>query len=149
MGDGIYQVKANEEVVFHGGQISQRSTATPPNCGCPEAPIPELLASASARSGAATRTQLDANSSATQPLPDPDKVHIKVDAPFVFRATDPKVPSAPVLEMARLSLASFQRPEPLEVMVLPPSPVPLIIAAKPRNSGFFGKIKGFFSAIFR
>ena len=149
MGDGIYQVKSNEEVVFHGGQISQRSTKTPENCGCPEAPIPELLASASTRPGVATRPQADANSLAAQSLADPNKVHIKVDAPLVFRATDPKVPSAPVQEVARLSLVSYQRAEPLEVMVLPPSPVPLIIAAKPRNSGFLGKIKGFFSAIFR
>jgi len=150
MGDGTYQVKSSEEVVFHGGQISQRSTTAPANCGCPEAMIPELLASASPRSGtplSASRPQADANSLATQPLPDPDKVHIKVDAPFVFRATDPQVPSAPIREVARLSLVSYQRPEPLEVMVLPPAPQ--VIAAKPRNNGFFGKIKGFFSAIFR
>ena len=108
MGDGIYQVKSNEEVVFHGGQISQRSTQTPENCGCPETLIPELLASA--RPGVATRPQIDANSLATQPLPDPNKVHIKVDAPFVFRASASKVPSAPVQEVARLSLVSLSGP---------------------------------------
>ena len=114
----------------------------------PEALIPELLASAAGRPPFPTVAgrQMEI-ASATQPLPDPNKVHIKVDAPFVFRATDSQVPSAPVREVARLSLVSYQHPEPLEVLVLPPEPQ--IIAAKPRNSGFFGKIKGFFSAIFR
>jgi hypothetical protein len=140
LGDGTYQVKPNEEVVFHGGQIAQRSTVAPTNCGCPEEVIPELMA-------AARRPQDRVNSTAISPVPDPDKVHIKVDAPFVFRAKDPQVPSAPTQEVARLSLVSYQLPEPLEVTVLPPAPQ--MIAEKPKNAGFFGKIKGFFSAIFR
>ncbi len=147
LGDGTYQVKRSEEVVFHGGQISQRGTGIPANCGCPEPMIPELLASAAHPPVSATiagiHPQVDANSSMTSPLPDSDKVHIKVDAPFVFRGTDTTVPSAP--EVARLSLGYADRPAPLEVMVLPP---PQMIAAKPRKRGFFGKIKGFFSAIF-
>jgi hypothetical protein len=148
LGDGTYQVKSDEGVVFHGGQISQHSTSVPENCGCPEALIPELLASAATRPGTPGRPQPDANSLAAQPLPDPDKVHIKVDAPFVFRAKDPQAPSAPTSEVARLSLVSYQMPEPLEVTVLPPEPQ--VVAAKPRNNtGFLGKIKGFFSAIFR
>ena len=152
MGDGTYQVKSAEEVIFRGGLISQRVSGAPANCGCPEAMIPELMASAGSSatpppSVPGSRPQVDANSSMTQPLPDSDKVHIKVDAPFVFRATDPPLSSAPVREMPRLSLVHSQRLEPLEVMVLPPAPQ--VIAAKPRNSGFFGKIKGFFSAIFR
>jgi hypothetical protein len=139
MGDGTYQVKPSEEVVFHGGQIAQRSTNAPSNCGCPEEVIPELMA--------ARRREDGANSVSTTPVPDPDKVHIKVDAPFVFRATDPQVTSAPTQEIARLSLVSYQLPEPLEVTVLPPASQR--ISEKPRNTGFFGKIKGFFSAIFR
>ena len=140
LGGGTYQVKSSEEVVFHGGQISQRSSVAPSNCGCPEEEIPELMA-------AARHPEALATSMATQPLPNPDKVHIKVDAPFVFHASDPQVPTAPVREVAHLSLVSYQLPEPLEVTVLPPAPQ--IIAEKPRNAGFFGKIKGFFSAIFR
>ncbi len=119
MGDGSYQVKPSEEIVFHSGQISQRTMLAPANCGCPEALIPELLASAAGPTSVPDRRgQADGNSIATQPLPDPNKVHIKVDAPFVFRATDSQVPSAPVREVARLSLVSYQHPEPLEVLVL-------------------------------
>jgi hypothetical protein len=141
MGDGTYQVKSSEEVVFHGGQIAQRSTDVPANCGCPEAVIPELMAAA--------HPQGQTNSPMPLPVSDPDKVHIKVDAPFVFRATDPPVSTAPEPEIVRLSMISYRMPEPLEVTVLPPSPVPQIVAEKPRNSGFFGKIRGFFSSIFR
>ena len=39
MGDGTYQVKANEEVVFRRGHIAEVSHDLPPDCGCPaEAP---------------------------------------------------------------------------------------------------------------
>ncbi len=149
MGDGTYQVKASDEVVFRGGQIAQRATSVPANCGCPEPLIPELLASAAhappPASTPATRRPADASGSMTQPVPDSDKVHIKVDAPFVFRGSGTEVPPAP--ELAQLSLIYVDRRGPLEVMVLPPAPQ--LIAVKPRNSGFFGKIKGFFSAIFR
>ena len=147
LGDGTYQVKPSEEVVFHAGQISQRSTDLPPNCGCPEAEIPELLASAEhGPTAAATSKPPDgADSSMTQPLPESDKVHIKVDAPFVFHGGGGPALSAP--EIALLSLSDADRVEPLEVTVLPPSPPR--VAAKPRNGGFFGKIKGFFAAVFR
>jgi len=145
LGDGTYQVKPSDEVVFHGGQIGQRSTAVPANCGCPEPVIPELLASAEQPPSAVNLPPAEAHSTMTQPLPESDKVHIKVDAPFVFRGSDPTAQSAP--DLARLSLAWAERFEPLEVMVLPPPPQ--MIAAKPRNSGFLGKIKGFFAAMFR
>jgi hypothetical protein len=147
LGDGAYQVKPSEQVMFHAGQISQRSTETPANCGCPEAEIPELLASAGhPQSAAATNQPPDGtDSSMTRPLPESDKVHIKVDAPFVFHGGGEPAPSAP--EMALLSLSAVDRTEPLEVTVLPPPPQ--MVASKPRNGGFFGKIKGFFAAIFR
>ncbi|MGH9580388.1 MAG: hypothetical protein ACRD2R_05290, partial [Terriglobales bacterium] len=43
MGNGTYQVKADEEVVFHGGRVGSNSSLAPPDCGCP-APAPALLA---------------------------------------------------------------------------------------------------------
>jgi len=146
LGDGTYQVKPSEAVVFHAGQILQRSTEIPANCGCPEGEIPELLASAAHPATGQTNSQPPdgADRSMTQPVPESDKVHIKVDAPFVFRGSAGSVSAAP--ELAMLSLAGRERIEPLEVTVLPP---PELIATRPRNSGLFGKIKGFFAAIFR
>jgi hypothetical protein len=147
MGSGTYQVTPTEQVVFRGGQISQRVAGAPADCGCPESPVPALIASTGTRPADAPLPQAVASSAAISPEPDHNQVHIQVDAPLVFRANDPVIPPATVLEVARLSLVYSQRPTPLEVVVLPPAPE--VIAAKPRNSGFLGKIKGFFSAIFR
>jgi hypothetical protein len=157
MGDGTYQVKQTEQIEFHAGQITTRNASTPPDCGCPITTVPILTTAVTPPSGPnstgqsnlETAQQLAAAGSATPALPPPDKnqVHVQVDAPFVFRATDPPIPAAPFREVARLSLVYSMRPAPLEVMVLPPPPQE--VAVKSRNNGFFGKLKGFFAAIFR
>lgn len=149
MGEGTYQVKSSEQVEFQGGQIAARSTAISPDCGCPVSTQPMLTANARPPviSGTIpTPEQQAAVGSSPLPPPDKNQVHIQVDAPFVYRATDP-TPAAPYREVAQLSLIYALRPTPLEVMVLPPPPQ--LAEAKPRNTGFFGKIKGFFTAIFR
>jgi hypothetical protein len=82
----------------------------------------------------------------TAPLPasKPNEVHVEVDAPLVFRASDPS--PAPIQETQRLSLRYSSAPERLQTMVLPPPTTQ--VQAKPARRGFFGKIKGFFAAIF-
>jgi hypothetical protein len=83
----------------------------------------------------------------TAPLPasKPNDVHVEVDAPLVFRASDPS--PAPIQETQRLSLRYSSAPQRLQAMVLPP-PATTPTQAKPARRGFFGKIKGFFAAIF-
>jgi hypothetical protein len=68
-----------------------------------------------------------------------------VDVPFVFRARDAApTPPPPAAEVSGLAMTYGLPPESLELTVLPP-PLP----PAPKGRGFFGKVKGFFSGIFR
>jgi hypothetical protein len=62
MGDGTYQIKPEEQVVFHGGQLASRSSDASMNCGC-GGPKPEMLR---------------ASESPSQPVvePSPSPVHL-------------------------------------------------------------------------
>jgi hypothetical protein len=44
MGNGTYQVKANEQVFFRAGRLDQMETTVPDDCGCPPPQIPEMRA---------------------------------------------------------------------------------------------------------
>ena len=83
----------------------------------------------------------------TRPLPEskPGEMKVQMEAPLVFSGKEraqARAPAAPVLQAAALPLsAKDARPLPA-VVVLPPE-------AKPARKGFFGKVKGFFGAIFR
>jgi hypothetical protein len=41
MGDGVYQVRSGDQIVFHNGRVSETDPLVPPDCGCgpPQAPI--------------------------------------------------------------------------------------------------------------
>lgn len=44
MGDGSYQVKPSEQVMFHAGKLTNPGTDVPASCGCPAPPIPVMRA---------------------------------------------------------------------------------------------------------
>ena len=189
MGDGTYQVKPSEQIVFHSGRLTEASSAAPAGCGCPPAPVPVMRtatpsvppipeeklpasvrlaqpgeevkpvpppeSTSSLRSSGPPPSQVTLSvtgpETAALPPAKPDEVHVQVDAPLVFRASDPlPPPPAPTREAQRLPVVLSQGPAPLQTTVMPPpAPVPVPASAKPQHHGVFGKIKGFFAAIFR
>ncbi len=46
MGDGTYQVKPTEQIVFHSGHLNAMDTAVPASCGCPPPAPPVMTAAA-------------------------------------------------------------------------------------------------------
>jgi hypothetical protein len=46
LGEGNYQVKPTEQIVFHSGRLSLVDAAVPASCGCPPPEIPVMRASA-------------------------------------------------------------------------------------------------------
>jgi hypothetical protein len=178
IGDGTYQVKPEEKIAFRSGRLSQIDTSVPDSCGCPPPPVPVLRTAAPPVSDdlpatlrlaqptdipkAAPSPQLSAERPAsgktpsqvtlsiinpeTAPLPpsEPEDIYVQVEAPLVFRAGDSAQP-APTREAERLPLTYSRPPQAPRATVLPPP----ANQTKPRSRGFFGKVKGFFSGIFR
>jgi len=181
MGDGTYQVKPNEQVMFRGGRLASMDGAVPANCGCPE-PRPVLRASVPdtplvAEKNLPQSLRLSHPDDEPKPLPPPasstgvpanapppgqvtlsvtnpeaalpneksDDVHVQVEAPLVFRAAD-LPPAAPVAQTEKLPVTMAALPPPPQTVVSPPPPVPPPPAPK---KSFMGKVKGFFSGIFK
>ena len=182
MGDGTYQVKPTEKVVFRSGRLALIDAASSGDCGCPAPPVP-------VRRAAAPPAQVvpDDNLQASihlaqpgdedKPVPPPSsgsipvsseqpashvalaitstqgirlpaskagEVQVQVDAPLVFRASEQQPPPTPRLKSDGMALRSARTPAPMPATVLPPPP-----PRKPQPRGLFGKMRGFFSGIFK
>jgi hypothetical protein len=148
MGDASYQVKPNEGVIFNGGRIGG-AVPIHESCGCP-APPPTQVA------------KVEAPPPPTQPKPEetkseppPPETHMVVDAPFIYRATDPVDLTENV---AHLKMET--KPINLDPVVLPPATsakntkpaIPQATAKEQKPAqekhGFFAKISAFFASIF-
>lgn len=148
MGNGTYQVKPDEQVLFSRGKLAERSSDRV-SCGCPAPPVPKQREQQTAADNAA----------AELPPQKPDDVHIKVDVPMVYRANPGEASAEPEPTYAIASIRFSTLPdvfvlqETIEPIVLSvPSPAktvpPKPAADKKEKKGFWGGLKSFFGSLF-
>ena len=165
MGEESYQVKPNEAVIFNAGHISG-AMPTHESCGCPKPPPTQVAEVKSPPTQVAEVQPPPTQVAEVKPPPTPPaetpktdppepQTHMVVDAPFIYRASDPVDLTENV---AHLRLES--KPMGFEPSVLPPAtpakkekPSKYITAGTSKPSqqkhGFFSKIGAFFASIFR
>jgi AMIN domain len=145
LGDRVYQVRPNQQVVFHSGRIDKLDNDIPVECGCPP-PVPVMRAEAppapattsdpkaaanitlaqgqtSAQPQTLAQSQTLSNGPEIQPLPPskPGEVHVQVEAPIIFQAKNRHAPPAPTSEVAALTtMATGNPPVRLDPQVQPP-----------------------------
>jgi AMIN domain len=178
MGDRIYQVRPAEQAEFHSGQIDKVDAEVPPECACPP-PSPVMRAEAAfapnvpeselpekarlggsetptvgvgkeplAAAASASGTKLS-NGPETAPLPasQPNDIHVQVEAPLVFTAKNRAAAAlpAPAQEAKDLPVEeSTARQVHLDAVIQAPLP-----EKRAERRGFFRRVGGFFSAIFK
>lgn len=159
MGTRQYQVRPSEEVVFRSGDLAKVDSMVPEDCGCRASAVPVMRAGAvnstetasvapAAKTAAPAGPAVPAGSETAQlPPSNPNDVHIQVDAPMVFRASD-KQRGTETAE--NLPVSATQPRASLPVAALPPeaNPGSSDVEAHPSNQGFFGKIGSFFGRLF-
>ena len=110
-----------------------------------ESPVPETVPPSGAPPADMAVTVTE-----RKPLPPPpprsSQSSLRIEAPLVFRGTDP--PEAPTEEAERLPIMTVAPQPKFQTLVVAPPGQQKRPGAKPAHHGFFGKIKGLFSAMF-
>jgi hypothetical protein len=169
MGKGVYQVKPSEQVVFHAGQLALLDANAPADCGCPASSVPVMRVAAPqpANSGlaslasppvvsasgalpaspAVSETGSATPVTASLPPSKPEEIHVQVEAPLVFRASDSQPTGAEPVEVKPASPGDSGPPQVADASptVVPSGSEP---AARPAHRGFFGKVKSVLATMF-
>jgi len=149
MGDATYQVKHDEAVLFKAGHLGE-AVRSKQNCGCPVAP-PMQVAKAAPPPPPVEPKPPQQMAQPAQPLPTPSaEEHVAVDAPFVFRATDPAPDMTVIVATLKLDRNKVIQ---LDPVVQPPQkgsvqPKPVETASKQQKHGFFSRVGAFLATIF-
>ncbi len=143
LGDATYQVKPDEAVLFKGGHVGD-ATPTKGNCGCPLS-TPTLLA----KTAPPPPPPVTPKQPAAKPLaaPPPDE-HVVVEAPFVFRASDP-IPDL-TENVAHLKLENNKLVQLDSVVTPPPANASNADqkAVASQKHGFFSRVGAFVASLF-
>jgi hypothetical protein len=154
LGSGVYQVKPDEAVLFAGGKVSSRGMLQD-ECGCP-APPPLLQANASGGSEhAASPPEPVEKAKSLEAAPSTigssaDKKNIgpvraELEVPLVFRGDQ----AQPIYAVARIKFSLLPNMFLSQEKPLALKPGQQQVAAKSKEKkGFFGRIGGFFAALF-
>jgi hypothetical protein len=164
MGNDNYQVNAGDQVLFHGGRLQNASTTANLSCGCPLRTVPVMRAETQPPASSPSAVMAPPNSGMPPagrsaapdpaPTPPPSETPVQVEAPFVFRATQPK--PLDMVQVAQLHLSNGPPPELLALNVDGPARVTYykldrgkVAAAGNKPRGFFSRLRGFFGSMFR
>ena len=146
LGDATYQVKPDEAMLFKGGHLSE-AVRSKQNCGCPAAPPVKVAKAAPAPPLESKPAQPAAQPAKPLPAPSPQE-HVAVEAPFVFRASDPASDLTATVATLKLERNKVIQ---LDPVVLPPSQKKGNTAekeAKQQKRGFFSRVSAFFATVF-
>ena len=152
-GDGTYQVKPSEEVLFHNGKLADPDHTALPECGCPVPPTVQRAA-IEAPKEAPKATQEKNVEPPPVPMRPVAEQHLEAAVPFIYQAGDPA--QEVVIGVARLRLTHGPVLPGRVVLPPPPPPKETTVAAAvhaPKKEpapkrGFFGRVGAFFAAIF-
>ena len=178
MGDRFYQVKPDEQAVFHSGKIDDVDTHVPLDCGCPLPPRQVLTSNTPPPAPIINDVELSekahiirspmaviqppatvgpsdqglqtrlSNGPETTPLPPPQPSDTKARIDAPFVFTPKSRASVPAPPLETARSLPFEDPSPERQVHLDAVVTPPPPRKKAEHRGFFGHLKGVFGALF-